>query len=319
MKSQNHDRLFKELLSTFFLEFIELFFPEILEYLDQSSLTFLDKEVFTDVTAGEIQEVDLLIKSKFKGQSYSFLLHVENESSSKTDFNRRMFSYFARLHEKFALPIYPIVVFSYDRPLREATNKYVVEFPDRQVLEFNYAVVQLNRLNWRDFLKNRNPVAVALMAKMKIAPQERPQVKLECLRLLATLRLDVAKTRMISGFVDSYLKLDKEEEEIFQNQINKINSEEKQKIMVITTSWKEEGLKEGIKEGLKEGIEQGRKLELIESILEILEFKSIELSDVLAEEIKALNTSQLKELRKLALQSNSIEEIQHGLDNIKLS
>ena len=305
MKSQNHDRLFKELLSTFFLEFIELFFPEILEYLDQSSLSFIDKEVFTDVTAGEIHEVDLLIQSKFKGQSYSFLLHVENESSSKTDFNKRMFSYFARLHEKFALPIYPIVVFSYDHPFREATNKYVVEFPDRQVLEFNYAVLQLNRLNWRDFLENRNPIAAALMAKMKIAPQERPQVKLECLRLLATLKLDVAKTRMISGFVDSYLKLDKEEEKIFQNQINKINSEEKQKIMVITTSWKEEGIKEG------------RKLELIESILEILEFKSIKISDILEEKVKALNIAQLKQLRKLALESNNIEEIQRGLDDIE--
>ena len=307
MKSPNHDRLFKELLSTFFLEFIELFFPEILEYLDRSCLNFIDKEVFTDVTAGETHEVDLLIQSKFKGQSYSFLLHVENESSSKTDFNRRMFGYFARLHEKFALPIYPIVVFSYDRPFREATNKYVVEFPDRQVLEFNYAVVQLNRLNWRDFLKNRNPVAAALMAKMKIAPQERPQVKLECLRLLATLRLDVAKTKMISGFVDSYLKLNESEEEIFQNQINKINSEEKQKIMVITTSWKEEGIREG------------RKLELIESILEILEFKSIKLSDILEEEIKDLEMAQLKKLRKAALEFKNMEELQHWLDDFKPS
>ena len=145
------------------------------------------------------------------------------------------------------------------------------------------------------------------MAKMKIAPQERPQVKLECLRLLATLRLDVAKTKMISGFVDSYLKLNESEEEIFQNQINKINSEEKQKIMVITTSWKEEGIREG------------RKLELIESILEILEFKSIKLSDILEEEIKDLEMAQLKKLRKAALEFKNMEELQHWLDDFKLS
>ena len=155
------------------------------------------------------------------------------------------------------------------------------------------------------------------MAKMKIAPQERPQVKLECLRLLATLKLDVAKTRIISGFVDSYLKLNKEEEEIFQSQINKINSEEKQKIMVITTSWKEEGIKEGLEQGIEQGIEQGRKLELIESILEIIKFKSIKISDILEEKVKALNITQLKELRKVALESNNIEEIQRGLDDIE--
>jgi hypothetical protein len=29
----DHDRLFKELISTFFIEFIELFFPQVLEYI----------------------------------------------------------------------------------------------------------------------------------------------------------------------------------------------------------------------------------------------------------------------------------------------
>ena len=49
----DHDRLFKELLTTFFVEFLELFFPEVAAYLEPDSLEFLDKEVFTDVTSGE--------------------------------------------------------------------------------------------------------------------------------------------------------------------------------------------------------------------------------------------------------------------------
>lgn len=35
----DHDRLFKELISTFFIEFIELFFPEVLKYLDTNSVS----------------------------------------------------------------------------------------------------------------------------------------------------------------------------------------------------------------------------------------------------------------------------------------
>jgi hypothetical protein len=302
MESPKHDRLFKELLSTFFLEFIELFFPEILEYLDQSFIKFVDKEVFTDVTAGETYEVDLLIESKFREQSYSFLIHIENQSYNQTDFNKRMFRYFARLHEKFDLPIYPIVIFSYERPIREASTHYVVDFPDRQVLQFNFATVQLNRLNWRDFLNNHNPIAAALMAKMKIAPLDRPQVKLECLRLLATLKLDSAKTKMISGFVDSYLRLSKKEQHIFQSQMNQIESQEKEIIMTITTSWKEEGIKEG------------RKLELIESILEILKFKSINLTDALQLKINDLEISQLKELRKASLEFVNFNELRQWLE-----
>lgn len=44
----DHDRLFKELISTFFLEFLELFFPQVLNYIEPESVTFKDKEVFTE-------------------------------------------------------------------------------------------------------------------------------------------------------------------------------------------------------------------------------------------------------------------------------
>ncbi|MFB8788919.1 MAG: hypothetical protein U7123_08735 [Potamolinea sp.] len=55
----DHDRLFKELLSTFFWEFVELFLPKVAAYLERDSIFFLNQEVFTDVTSGERREVDL--------------------------------------------------------------------------------------------------------------------------------------------------------------------------------------------------------------------------------------------------------------------
>nr|WP_277881840.1 hypothetical protein [Leptolyngbya sp. FACHB-541] len=39
----DHDRLFKELLSTFFAEFIQLFLPEVFAYLEPNSTTFLNR------------------------------------------------------------------------------------------------------------------------------------------------------------------------------------------------------------------------------------------------------------------------------------
>jgi hypothetical protein len=52
MTNTNHDQLFKELLTTFFVEFIELFFPAILEYLDTDSITFeLGKKVLPKILA----------------------------------------------------------------------------------------------------------------------------------------------------------------------------------------------------------------------------------------------------------------------------
>jgi hypothetical protein len=103
-------------------------------------------------------------------------------------------------------------LFSFDEPSREEPNRYSVEFEDLKVMEFNFFSIQLNRLNWRDFLNQRNPVAAALMAKMRIDAADRPRVKVECLRLLATLRLDPARSQLISGFVDTYLRLNVQEE-----------------------------------------------------------------------------------------------------------
>jgi hypothetical protein len=157
-----------------------------------------------------------------------------------------MFHYFARLDEKYALPVYPIALFSFDTPQRLEPNNYQVEFPDRKVLEFSYAAIQLNRLNWRDFLRQQNPVAAALMAKMRIEPQDRPQVKAECLRLLVTLRLNPARNQLISGFIDSYLRLNSSEEVVFTEELNRLGLIQEERFMEIVTSWMEQGIEQGI-------------------------------------------------------------------------
>ncbi len=58
----DHDRLFKELLTTFFVEFLELFLPEVLAYLEDDSIEFIDKEVFTDVTFFELKIKNVKLK-----------------------------------------------------------------------------------------------------------------------------------------------------------------------------------------------------------------------------------------------------------------
>ncbi len=118
------------------------------------------------------------------------------------------------------------------------------------LMEFRFQAIQLNRLNWRDSIDRPNPVAAALMSKMKIAKRAlfeipargRPKVKAECLRLLVTLKLDPAKTRLISKFVDTYLRLNAQAEQTFQAEIDKIGVAQKEAIMQVTTSWEEKGI-----------------------------------------------------------------------------
>ena len=254
----DHDRLFKELISTFFVEFLELFLPQVVREIDRESIQFLPQEVFNDVTSGDKKEIDLLAQVRYQQQETYFLIHVENQSYSQSDFAKRMFKYFARLHEKYDLPIYPVVIFSFDEPQRREPENYQLAFSDLQVLDFNFKAIQLNQLRWRDYLTQSNPVAAALMAKMKIPPSERPQVKAECLRLLITLKLDPARMQLISGFVDVYLNLNGTEEELFQVTANNMGLLQEEKYMEIVTSWERKARQEGIQEGIQQGVQEAQ-------------------------------------------------------------
>ena len=242
----DHDKNFKELISTFFLEFLELFLPDIASTIDPSSIIFLQQEYFTDLVDGEKRIIDLLVEVKQSGRDATFLIHIEAQASIKSHFNRRMFHYFAILNQRHIKDIYPIVIFSFDTPYRPEENTHKVEFPTRKVLEFSFESIQLNQLNWRDYLNQPNPVAAALMAKMTIAKVDRPKVKAECLRLLVTLKLNPAKTQLISKFVDIYLRLDVKEEQLFQAEIDTMDKIQKEVIMQTTTSWEEKGIEKGI-------------------------------------------------------------------------
>lgn len=299
MAQINHDQLFKQLLTTFFVEFLELFFPQVLDYLNPDSITFEDKELFTDLSGGDKKILDLVALTKFRDRDYTFLVHVENQSYEQDDFPERMYSYHCVLFLKYRRPIYPIAVFSYQYPQRAEKNNYTLDFPDRRTLDFQYQTVQLNQLNWRDFLRQQNPVAAALMAKMNINKRDRPIVKAECLRLLVTLQLDPAKMQLISGFVDTYLNLNPQEETIFQEQLNTMELGQQEQIMEITTSWQRKGRLEGQSN----------------TILRLLNRKFGTLDDTLTERIKSLGSTQLDALTEDLLDFQSLDDLDQWLSN----
>jgi predicted transposase/invertase (TIGR01784 family) len=301
----DHDQLFKELLSTFFIEFLELFLPQVAAAIEPDSITFLPQEYFADLTTGETKIIDLLAQVRLAGQEVGFLIHLEAQASSKSDFARRMFFYFARLHQKYLQRIYPIVIFSFDEPYREEPQQYTVEFDDLKVMEFNFKTIQLNRLNWRDYLNQPNPVAAALMAKMKINPADRPRVKVECLRLLATLRLDPARTRLISGFVDTYLRLTVQEEQVFQGEVGTLETTEREDIMQIVTSWMEQG----IAEGERRGEQRGRTEEARSLILRLLVRRVGALPAHVEAQVQSLDLQKLEALGEALLDFAQLRDL----------
>jgi len=202
----------------------------------------MDKETFTDAVAGDRHIVDLLARVRVRGMPGCVLVHIEPQAHTKRidKFPQRMFRYFAGLEARHPdVPIYPVAVLSFDRAAQP--DSYEMALPGLKVLEFRFRVVQLNQLSWRDYLKHHNPVAAALMSCMRIEDNERSRAKLECVRLLLRLKLDQAKTEVITRFIDTYLNLDGKERRLFEKEVQALPPREREDVMEFTISWKEEG------------------------------------------------------------------------------
>lgn len=258
----DHDRLFKELLSTFFEEFMLLFFPEAYEQIDFQKVDFLSQEFFTDVTEGDKHLVDLLVQTKLKGEDSIILIHVEAQAEHQRDFNRRMFTYFSRIYQKHQRNILPIAVFSFDTP-RDEPNAFTIQFPFAEVLQFQYLAVELKKKNWRDFIKQENPVAAALLSKMGYNENEKVEIKKEFLRIMVKLGLDRARESLLNGFFETYLDLTEEEEEQLIERVRALPKEEAKEVMEYMTSYERRGIEKGIVQVAKRMLARGKNVDEI--------------------------------------------------------
>jgi hypothetical protein len=158
-----------------------------------------------------------------------------------------------------------VVIYSFDKPRKLQPGKHEIAFPGFVVNRFQFRVIQLNRLKWRDYIATPNPVATALMSKMQIARRDRVKVKVQCLRLIATLRLDPARSQLIAGFVRTYLQMTRPELVELQREVGLLPREELNTMLTLTNEWielgeergEERGIEKGIAKGIVEGLEQG--------------------------------------------------------------
>ena len=296
----DHDRLFKELLEEYFAEFIQAFFPQIYGEIDFSHLKFLQQELFTDITTGKRHVVDLLAETSLKGEDGLILVHIENQAQYQKNFSERMFIYFSRLYQKFRCKILPVAVFSYDTPADEP-GIFTMSFPFAEVLKFKFYTLELKKRNWRNYIREDNPVAAALLSRMGYTPQERVQVKLEFVRMLTRLPLNQAEMALLTGFFETYLSLNQKEEEKYNMEMRKLNPEEVKIMKEVTTSWHEKGRKEGREEGREEGQK--------ELLIRLIKKRFPEVPTDWEKKIQELPKEKLVTLGEAVLEASSIKEL----------
>jgi hypothetical protein len=319
-------RLFQELIVPFFSEFTETFLPDMATFLDKKSISFVEaiNEEKTASTENS-SEVDLLFKARYKGQECLFLVHVEQQAQRQVKFGYRMFSKFARLHEKNTLPIYPIALFVHSSPWPEP-YEYLVNFQGFDILHFQYRVVQLSRMRWQGYVQRANPIACTLASRMSMDEADKPQVKLKCLLVLHSLKLIPTQIRWLASFIDQSIKLDAMQSLTFKELLASLaDSPEKNFLMETITSWTQEGIEtgkklgfqagkqEGHKQGFEEGKHEGRQDVLCQVILRQLKHRFGDMNPVVEARMRALPQGKLEGLIEAVVDFKALTDLKDWL------
>ncbi len=308
----DRDRLFKDLLKTFFLEFVDLFFPKIAVAIDPKSIRILETEGSQKKQEQEEPEAalpskaaasssDILVQVQMRGQESCFWVHLDQSTEAAIKSERRVFHTFARLDAQYNLPIYPIILQFSETSQPLDTNGYRVEFVDRRVLDFSFVAIQLHRLNWRDFSQRRNPVAAALMPMMNVQTFDRPVVKAECLRLLTNLRLDAKHVKVVSEFIEVFLKLSPAEEQMLQTELERMGLLERERITNLLAN------------NTQEKQQQGAEREALTLVFRLLKRRIGELNPELEAQVRRLPVNQVEDLGEALLDFNHEADLKNWL------
>ena len=303
----DHDQICKQLAEAFFREFMELFCPAEAAQIDFRSVEFLREEFFTDVRRGRRKRLDLVAKVRLKRGGERFILvHFEFEASRKDqNFPQRMFEYFCQLFLRHGLPIVPIAVFSDAGVWREPVPDFFeLTLSPRSRVRFDYHLIKLSQLDYRQFLKSDNPLAFALMAKMKYTRRERVRLKADFLRLILRAGVDPARESLLVEFLETYMPLQIAEQHQFAElvQVDETYAE----IQNMVTVYEKAGIKKGIEQGIEKGIEKGK----LEALLLLIESRFSRLPDEVRRKVERIKSrKRIDDLLLAVLNAKSLSEL----------
>ena len=253
----DHDQIFKRLIEAFFREFLELFCPAEERLIDFSRVEFLREEHFTTSNGGSADAWTWWPVGLKAGGEKFVLVHGEFEASRKEpDFPRRMFQYFCQLFLRYDTEIVPIAVFTDDARLENARAGLFRTEPGRQeFMRFEYHLVKLKNLDYRQFLESNNPLAYGLMAKMEYNRKDRVRLKADFLRWILACPIDPARQSLLVEFVETYVALADHEQAEFQQFVR--NDPEYTQVQQMITTYEQKGSGRS-EEGREAGREAGR-------------------------------------------------------------
>ena len=234
-----------------------------------------------------------------RGGERFILVHFEFEASRKDqNFPQRMFEYFCQLFLRHRLPVVPIAVFSDDAEWTESVPDFFeLTLSPRSRVRFDFHLIKLSQLDYRPFLKSANPLAFALMAKMKYTRRQRVRLKADFLRLILRSGVDAARESLLVEFVETYMPLRTADEVHQFDELVQVD-ESYVEVRNMVTAYE--------KVGIEKGIEKGK----LEALLLLLDERFENLPDAIRRKVRRINSSKrIDELLLAVLKVKSLSEL----------
>ena len=294
------DGAWKFTLEEFFEPFMDLCFPSIAKTIDWAQpIEWLDTELqkITHNADQGLQRVDKLIKVAFKDQCQSrFLIHLEIQNQKEVNFENRIYLYNYRIRVCYEENVFSLVVYGDTDPDWQP-SKYKEVRRNKNKSTFEFATVKLSKLGRRlTVARNKgNPVAWVIDAHLAAQKTmnnllERYQLKSEMIRDLFQRGIPVEKVSKILCLIDWLMTLP---EDLTRRPNTELQAQQKTNTMIPISSFELAVLEQGI----EQGFEKGNRKKAQEDVLDVLETRFGEVSDLVREQVQSLTDAiELKRL-----------------------
>jgi hypothetical protein len=265
-----NDYLWKGILEDIFEDFLRFVYPDADKFFDFTrNIEFLDKELEQlfppEKDKSAVKIVDKLARVyTHKGTEKWVLIHCEVQGEYKSDFPRRMYTYFYRIFDKYGKHISAYAILT-EKSTKPRTNSYTVEFLGTK-LEYRYNVYKISQQSEDELLRSDNPFAMAVLIARSVLSNKRlddsslMEIKKRLAKELFKKLYPKEKIYHLLTFLISYIHFENEENNlIFEENLDQITGRTKTMgiVEMVIAEKEERAMERGIERGIERGMEQG--------------------------------------------------------------
>lgn len=275
------DALWKGLIEDLADDFLKFFFPNAEEIFDfNRKISFLDKELEQLFPQSQDdfspKHVDKLLKVYLKsGREEWILVHVEVQGSTDKLFEKRMFTYYYRILDKYDREITSLAILT-DKRKSFRPSMYEKDFLGASIV-YKFNVFKVLDAKIGDLEKSNNPfasvieVVLTALQKGKISENSLYDLKMNLLRKLYAKNFSRERITALFRFLKLYVRFESKEliskfDEELDNITNRPNTMGLKEFVLDRERRmaRKEARAEGLAEGREEGIEEGMSIKEVE-------------------------------------------------------